>query len=197
MVLRGTFKCMLDHTDEQLIANYLSGDEQSLELLVKHFLKPIYGFVYRYIGSVQEAEDATQDVFIKVWRNFKKFDRQKSFKTWIFSIAKNTAIDYLKKKKNVPFSFLLNDGENNLTLTLADPAPLSSELFDRQNLRDTLAKAMDKLALPYRMVLFLRYNDHFNFREIAESLDEPLNTVKSRHRRAMIMLKNLLDKKEL
>jgi RNA polymerase sigma-70 factor (ECF subfamily) len=60
------------YTDEQLIINYLKGDEEALEVLIKRYLKPIYSFTFRFIGSSQEAEDITQEVFVKVWRNFKK-----------------------------------------------------------------------------------------------------------------------------
>src|SRR3989338_146778 len=93
-----------DRSDQQLIADYLTGDEKSLKILYGRYLKPIYSFVYRYVGGGQDVEDVTQDAFVKVWRNLKKFDQNKSFKTWIFSIAKNTAIDFLKKKKAIPFS---------------------------------------------------------------------------------------------
>jgi len=184
---------MLRVSDEQLIANCLAGDEKSLEILIKHYLKPIYSFSYRYIGNPQDAEDVTQEVFVKVWRNLKKFDQQKSFKTWIFSIAKNASIDCLRKKKAVPFSNFENEvGENILTETLADPLPLPDELFERVDIAKMLNTVIQQLSPKYRMVLFLRYNDHFNFREISEALDEPLNTIKSRHRRALIQLKKLL-----
>jgi RNA polymerase sigma-70 factor (ECF subfamily) len=145
------------------------------------------------VGSGQDAEDVAQEVFVKVWRHLKRFDQNKSFKTWIFAIAKNTAIDFLKKKKTISFSEFENEeGKNTLTETLADPTPLPQELLERAGAAQMLSSAIDKLSLKYRMVLFLRYNDHFNFREIAESFGEPLNTVKSRHRRALIQLKKLL-----
>ncbi|OGF65360.1 hypothetical protein A2Z53_01940 [Candidatus Giovannonibacteria bacterium RIFCSPHIGHO2_02_42_15] len=180
--------------DEQLITDYLNGDEKSFEFLIQRYLKPIYSFTYRYVGSGQEAEDITQETFIKVWHNLKKFDKSKSFKTWIFSIAKNTAIDFLKKKRAIPFSeFEKEDGGNAIIDTLADPSPLSLELLEKAGMAKILNVAMEKLSPQYRMVLFLRYNDHFNFREIAESLGEPLNTVKSQHRRALVMLKKLLS----
>jgi RNA polymerase sigma-70 factor, ECF subfamily len=183
----------MNRSDEQLIADYLTGSEESLEILVHRYLKPIYSFIYRYVGNEQEAEDVAQETFVKVWRNLKKFDQQKSFKTWIFHIAKNTAFDYLKKKKAIPFSEFENeDGENLITETLADPSPLPSELLERAGMAQILNSAMERLSPKYRMVLFLRYNDHFTFREIAESLKEPLDTVKSRHRRALTMLKKLL-----
>jgi len=190
-------------SDEKLIASYLTGDEKSLETLIKCYLKPIYSFVYRYIGNSQEAEDITQEVFIKTWRNLKKsvlsmprgFDPQKgSFKTWIFSIAKNTCIDTLKKKKAIPFSeFEDEKGKNVFLEKLVDAAPLPNELFEQVNIARILTLAIEKLLPKYRMVLFLRYNDHFTFREIAEVLKEPLNTVKSRHRRALTQLEKLLE----
>jgi RNA polymerase sigma-70 factor (ECF subfamily) len=188
------FTIMPGRSDQQLVADYLSGDEQSLKFLVERYLRPIYGFIYRFVDSTQDAEDITQDVFVKVWRHIKKFDKEKSFKTWIFSIAKNAAIDFLKKKRTITFSEFENaDGENVLSEKLADPSPLPHELLERKEIGDILAKAMGKLSPKYRMVLFLRHNDHFTFREIAESLGEPTDTVKSQHRRALIILKRLLS----
>jgi len=181
--------------DEILVKRYLAGDEKALEIILSRYLKPIYGFIYRYVGSGQDAEDVTQEVFIKAWRNLKKFDQQKSFKTWIFSIAKNTVLDFLKKKKTIPFSEFENEeGENMINEIIADPSPLPQELLEKADMAQVLNAAIEKLSLQYRIVLFLRYNDHLNFREIAESLGEPLNTIKSRHRRALVMLKNLLPK---
>lgn len=187
---------MTINNENILIEKYLStGDEKSLEILIRRYLKPIYNFVFRYIGNQSEAEDITQETFIKIWRNLKKFDQKKSFKTWIFHIAKNTAIDFLRKKKIIPFSEFENEkGENALTETLIDYRPFPDKLLERADMAKTLNDAINKLSVPYRMVLFLRYNDHFNFREIAEALGEPLNTVKSRHRRALFQLKNLLKK---
>ncbi len=182
-------------SDQKLIADYLAGDEKSLEVLIHRYLKPIYSFVYRYVGNKQETEDITQEVFVKVWRNLKKFNRQKSFKTWIFSIPKNTSIDCFKKKKAIPFSDFENEkGENELVDKLAGPAPLPDKLLEQANIKEMLDAAINRLAPKYRLVLFLRYNDHFIFREIAEALGEPLNTVKSRHLRALIILKKLLSK---
>jgi len=193
---------MSTSSDEKLIANYLVGNEKSLEILIHRYLKPIYSFVCRYVGNKQEAEDITQEVFVRVWRNLKKpalslskgFDPKKGkFKTWIFSIAKNASIDFLKRKKAIPFSKFENEkGKNTFVETLINPAPLPDKLFEQASIGEILNKAMNNLTPKYRMVLFLRYNDHFTFREIAEALVEPLNTIKSRHRRTIILLKKLL-----
>jgi RNA polymerase sigma-70 factor (ECF subfamily) len=189
----------MEYTDEKLVADYLAGNEGALAMLISRYLKPIYGFVYRYVGSKQQAQDITQEVFLKVWRNLKKstlslsrgFNPKKgSFKTWIFSIAKNTAIDFLRAKKEVVFSELdAPDGENTFADNIVDSSPLPAELIEREDIKQALAGAMEKISPSYRPVLYLRYNDHFTFREIAEILEEPLDTIKSRHRRALIMLK--------
>jgi RNA polymerase sigma-70 factor (ECF subfamily) len=184
---------MQNYSDEQLIAHYLKGDEKALKFLISRYLKPIYRFVYRNVGNTSDAEDITQEVFVKVWRHLGKFDRNKSFKTWIFKIAQNTSIDFLRKKKVTLFSeFDDAEGKNAIAETLIDPAPLPEEIFDRNNLNRELTSAIEKLPLKYRIVLFLHYNDHFTFQEIADVTGEPLDTIKSRHRRAIIELRKIL-----
>lgn len=184
---------MLETSDGQLVEQYLKGDEASLAILVKRYLAPIYGFVFRYVGAAPDAEDIAQEVFLRAWRNIKKFDRKKSFKTWIFAIAKNAAIDFLKKKKDVPFrEFENEEGDNFLAETIEDPAPLPDEIFERGNLAQILNSALEAVSPKYRAVLILHYNDYFTFREIAEVLGESLNTVKSRHRRALVELRKFL-----
>lgn len=168
----------MNHLDQQLIADYLAGDDKALEILINLYLKPIYSFTYRYLNNSQEAEDITQEAFIKVWKNLKKFNKNKKFKTWIFAIAKNASLDWLKKKKPV----LVSDF-SNFEIPV-EPAFLATVEIN---------SLLQQLPLKYRLILFLRYNDHLNFREIAETLSEPLNTIKSRHRRALIMLKKLFS----
>ncbi len=180
---------MSHRTDEQLVSQYLRNDEQALEILIQRYLKPIYSFVYQYVSNEQEAEDITQEVFIKAWRNLKKFDPQRKFKTWIFTIAKNTCFDWWKKKRAIPFSIFDNKEGFSLARTIQDPDPLPNELLERKNLKTTLNKALETLSSKYRLVLSLRYNNDFTFREIAEILEEPINTIQSRYRRGVTLLR--------
>lgn len=185
-------------TDEGLIVDYLAGNRGSLEELISRYLKPLYSFVFRYVGNQKDAEDIVQDVFLKTWKNLKRFDPAKKFQPWIFAIAKNTTVDFLKKKKTIPFSeFESETGENTILDNLADPAPLAPELLAQKDLGNAVNSALEKLSAKYRMVLFLRYNDHFTFEEIAESLGEPMNTVKSRHHRGLQLLKKVLETEKL
>lgn len=188
----------MEMPDEKIIADYLRGDEQSFKLLVQRYLKPIYNFSHKYAGNAQDAEDLTQEVFVKVWKNIKKFDRNKNFKNWIFNIARNTAIDFLRKRKNkiLTFSDFENAGGDNLIIeTLADSAPLPLENLARQNLAEELDKALEKLPPKYRRVLSLHYYGQLTFKEIAKSLAQSLNTVKSQQRRAVMALKKIFVSK--
>jgi RNA polymerase sigma-70 factor, ECF subfamily len=184
---------MQDFTDEQLVGIYIKGDEKALEILISRHLKSLYNFVYGYVGNKQEAEDVVQETFVKIWRSIKKFDKKKKFKTWIFRIARNTAIDFLRKKKDISFSnFEGEDGNNPIIDTIADPEPLPDELFDRQDLGAAFARVLETLSVKYRTVLLMYYQEGLNFQEISEYLEEPVNTIKSRHRRALIQLRQVI-----
>lgn len=184
---------MESYYDEQLVVDYLKGNKEALEILIKRYLKPVYNFSFRFIGNSQEAEDITQEIFIKVWRNLKKFDQNKKFKTWIFSIAKNTCLDCQKKKRTIPFSELKYiDDSKSFVENIPDTHFLPNELLERIDLTNFLNKVLEKLSPKYRMVLLLRYNDHFTFQEIADALEESINTVKSRYRRGIVLLRKLL-----
>ncbi|MBI5220967.1 MAG: RNA polymerase sigma factor [Candidatus Liptonbacteria bacterium] len=184
----------LTMTDEQLVQAYLAGEEGALEALWGRYLKPIYNFVARYIGSTGDAEDITQDIFLNTWRNLRKFDPQRKFKAWIFTIAKNTALNWIKKKKPALFSeFEDAEGQSGLLDTLADPAPLPDELFARADLAVRLTAAIARLRPNYRAVLLLRYRAQLTLEEIAETLGEPVNTIKSRHHRGLKLLREQLE----
>ncbi len=184
---------MSEFSDSQLVSQYLKGDKKALEVLIARYLKPVYGFIYTLTGETSEAEDLTQEVFIKMWKHLKSFKPDHNFKTWLFTIAKNTAIDYLRKKKAIPFSQFENEeGENLLMETLADNSPLPDKIFEQADLANLLNTAIDKLPARYKQILFLYFNEHFTFQEIAEIMNESINTVKSRQRRALISLKKLL-----
>ncbi len=184
---------MKNISDEQLIADYLKGDEKSLEVLIKRYLRPIYSFVYHFIGGSQDAEDITQEVFVRVWKNLKKFNGQKKFKSWVFEIAKNSSIDFIRKKKTIPFSRFENgENYNIIAEKIASPLMSAGELLDNKNLGSELIAVIKELSPKYRAVFSYRYNNGLTFREIAESLGESINTVKSRYRRALAALRKTI-----
>jgi RNA polymerase sigma-70 factor (ECF subfamily) len=178
-------------SDEQLIVSYLKGDGDSLNILIKRYSDYIYNFIYQYVKNRELAEDLTQEVFIKVWKNFKKFDPKKKFKVWLFQIARNTTIDFFRKKKEINFSELEREGEE---FDIPDTGPIPSEIFEKKEIQAEVKKALEALPLIYRSTLIFYYQNQFNLREIAEIRGEPVDTIKSRYRRALVLLqKQLLE----
>ncbi len=180
----------VNRSDEELIKAYLGGEEKSLRILIQRYLRVIYNFSHRYAGTKADAEDIAQEVFVKVWKNLGRFNPETSFRTWLFAIAKNTAIDWLRKKKAIPFSRFDTEDGNALEETLADLAPLPDSVAEQKSFLDN---TLNQLPPNHRAVLRLRYQDHLNFGEIGKVLKKSLNTVKSQHRRALLTLRELLD----
>jgi len=178
---------MINLTDAELIKRAVQGDDAALTELVQHYLKPAYAFAYRYVRNRQDAEDITQEVFVKVWKNLKKFDAGKPFQPWLYQITKNTCFDWLRKKSAVPFSEL-----DKIKEIAADASPPPDVLADQSLLQDELTAAAERLAPKYAKVISLYHQQNLNFRQIAELLQEPLNTVKSRYRRALLLMKKML-----
>lgn len=178
-------------TDEQLVGQYLKNkDDLALEELIRWYLPLIFGFVKRYTGNQDNASDITQETFVKVWKNIKSFDQSKNFRTWIFTIAKRTAIDELKKKKALPLSVI--DKEGSILESLADESPSILARLSLEDDSQELVFAMAKLPPNYSSVIRLYHYQELNFREISETLKKPLNTVKSRYRRGISLLRQLL-----
>jgi len=179
----------MEKEDAKLVAEFLNGSEEAFEQLVNRYLKAIYNFLYQFTQDMDSLDDLTQETFIKAWKNIRKFDSEKNFKTWIFTIAKNTAYDFLKKKKTIPFSnFLDEDGKNQLEKVVED-GPRLEEVLDRQDVEKKLGEKLQEVPANYRIILLMHYKDDFSLQEIAEILNLSYNTVKSQHARALASLK--------
>lgn len=182
----------MNQDDKQLIADYLNGDDSAFEALLNKYLKPIYNFLYQLTNNVPQTEDLTQETFIKAWKNIRKFDQSKSFKTWLFTIAKNTAFDYLKKKKTIPFSFFEDSDGNNKLEEISEESILVDELMEKKDLAENLEAKLKRIPEQYGIILKLRYKEDFSLGEIAEILGKPYNTIKVYHQRALARLKKAL-----
>jgi RNA polymerase sigma-70 factor, ECF subfamily len=180
-------------TDEQLIRDYLRGDEKSFEFLIQRYLKQIYNFAFYKVGQRQEAEDITQEIFLKVWKNAKKFDCQRNFRAWVFAIANNTCMDFFKKKKPFLFSQIGENGADIIDV-ICDFSDKSLDFFEKIDAKRAFASILERLSPMNRKIITERYEEGLTFREIAEATGEPLNTIKSRHRRIIASLKETIKK---
>lgn len=186
---------MKNYTDEQLIKLAIKEDKTALEMLVARYIKIVYCFVYKYARNREDAEDITQEIFIKVWKNLNKFDNDKKFRPWLYEIAKNTSLDFLKKKKAIPFSHL--DSEEDYYLgrfdtiggnTVKSPAVMAEQSF----LVNKLSSVIKILSPKYAEIISLYHEQELNFREIAEMKGKSINTIKSRYRRALSLVKRII-----
>lgn len=179
-------------SDKKLIEEFLAGDDASFSVLLQKYLRAVYNFVYQLTGDKPAADDITQETFIKAWKNIKKFDRDRNFKTWIFTIAKNTAFDYLKKKKTIPFSRFLNEEGSSHLEEIKEDKILPDEILNRADLAKELEEKLERIPVPYKIILILHYKEDLSFREISRILGKPYNTIKSQHNRALTKLKKVL-----
>jgi RNA polymerase sigma-70 factor (ECF subfamily) len=182
-------------TDSELIRRAKEGDESAFGDVVKRYLSPVYAFLVRYSGETEVAEDATQETFVKAWKNLSRFDEARPLRPWLFKIARNSANDTLRKKRPTPFSRMFGGESEDDTAfeeTVADEAPLQPELFEQKELTEMVRTALKELPERYRAVLLMRYEDNFSFDDIAYALSAPVNTVKSWHRRGLMRLREYL-----
>jgi RNA polymerase sigma-70 factor (ECF subfamily) len=186
----------MDKTDQELIEQYKGGERIAIEILVDRHLKAVYNFCVRMVGNEADAEDVTQESFLKAWKNISKYNAEFSFKTWILSIARNTSIDFLRKKKSINFSELDSYSEDDRKFedSLRDSELLPDEVFERKELAKEAQDALDAVPLRMREVVLLHLAEGLTFEEIARILKEPMNTVKSRYRRALEALRGLLSR---
>jgi RNA polymerase sigma-70 factor (ECF subfamily) len=173
-------------SDNELAIAAQKGDDLAFQELMRRHVRPIWVFSRQYAKSDEDTEDIVQDTFFKAWKYLKRFEAGKAFRPWIYAIARNTALDHLKKRRSSSFSELHNEETDTaFEDTLEDTELLPSEVFEQTELSNELAKSMETLHPEYRAVLMMHYHEGMTFNEISEIVGKPMNTVKSWHRRAL------------
>jgi RNA polymerase sigma-70 factor (ECF subfamily) len=189
-----------ESTDEEIILLYQNGQREAFKGLINRYTSPLYNFIAR-IADRNNASDIVQEIFIKVWKNINDFDSNKaSFKTWIFTIARNTATDFLRKKKILSFSDIENNSDKDekafnksFSENIPDENLLPDEILQKLEDNELLNETLKKLHPDYREVLILHYQEEMTFNEIGKVTNKNLNTVKSQHRRAILELRKMLS----
>ncbi|MEI8174747.1 MAG: sigma-70 family RNA polymerase sigma factor [bacterium] len=186
--------------DEEIINLYKGGNKEVFKELIDKYTSPLYNFTVR-LTDKENAPDIIQDVFIKIWKNINSFDIEKSsFKTWLFTIAQNTIVDFWRKSKDVEgkkkiLSFSDLEDKNNdyvFSENIQDESLLPDEALQKLQDKELLNKLIDKLPQSYKTVLILHYQEDITFLEIGKILGKPQNTVKSYHHRAIIKLREMI-----
>jgi RNA polymerase sigma-70 factor (ECF subfamily) len=172
-------------TDVQLVERALGGDEEAYGLLVAHHERRVYNLVARMLRHPAEAQEVTQEVFIRAFRHLASFDPAHKFSNWILRIARNAAIDTLRRREPEWVSLEGDEERAGPADTLAAPkGEEGPQLVERREAARALEAALARLRPEYREVIILRYHEDLGYEEIAEITGQPLGSVKSNLHRA-------------
>lgn len=173
-------------TDEQLLAEYVGGQSEGFELLVRRHHQELFRFLARFTGNAAAAEDIVQEAFLQVHLSADSFDRFRRFKPWLFTIAANKARDMMRSRSRRPEMPLdaqvaSGDEEGQRFLDfLADASHVPSGALEQSEEQELVRTILAGMPNHLKEVLVLSYYHRFPYKEIAEVLDVPLGTVKSR-----------------
>jgi RNA polymerase sigma-70 factor (ECF subfamily) len=190
----------------RLVRQCIAGDQQAWQQLVVTQHRRIYGICYRFTGSASDAEDLTQDVFLKLYKNLSSFDIQKgNFNTWLTTLARNLLVDHFRRTRLERASDSLDasysgedDGSNGASLgdRLADPRPSQESHAAGLELKVRIQQALAQLSPELREAVVFRDLEDMDYKEIAQVLRIPEGTVKSRISRGRGELARILQRIE-
>lgn len=171
------------------------GKQAAFNYLLDRFWNEVYGFQLKRTQNEYDAEDITIQTFSRAFDKIDTFDSTYSFKTWLFTISKNIHVDLLRKKKASIRSYTTSE-EDHKVHRIADDAPsIEDTLITEQNLAQLL-RDIKKLKPHYQEVIHLRYFQEMSYKEIAASLEEPMNNVKVKLLRAKKLLAQVIEDRE-
>jgi RNA polymerase sigma-70 factor (ECF subfamily) len=171
--------------DKDILIRAGKGDLEAFEYILSFYEKAIYNYCLRILKNSQNAKEVAQDTFIKVYTHRKVIDPAKNIKTWIFTIATNTAYDFLRSKKRKNETSLDEELETNSIFATYYSGK-------EEGLVSDVEKALDQINPEYKKVLLLFYQQGFQYQEIADILEMPINTVKTHISRGKEELKEIL-----
>ncbi len=185
--------------DDKYVVEALSGSENSYSKLVDKYKKPLYFHIRKMIKEVELVEDLVQEVFMKAFHNLSSYSNEYAFSTWLYRIATNHTIDYLRKKKLKTLSihepYKTKDGE--MEIQLPDESFSTDQPVIKKERKAIVQHAIQNLPEKYKAVIEMRHMEEKSYQEIAEILDLPLGTVKAHIFRARELLyKALIDKRD-
>ncbi|MCA9727201.1 MAG: sigma-70 family RNA polymerase sigma factor [Candidatus Eisenbacteria bacterium] len=188
----------MNASDAEIVERCLSGEEEAFRILVQRYERPVYGLIHRMVASDDDARDLTQESFVKVFRSLDQFDPTRNFSSWIFKIASNQTIDYLRKRRVQTISIHADpENDDRPEIQLEDSAPGPSGEYAETRRRERLGELVQRLPAHYRVAVELRYSQQRSYEEIAETLDLPLGTVKARLHRAHHQLRAWMEGTDL
>lgn len=182
-------------SDDDLITLCVRGDISAFDFIVERYKIPLFNFIYRYIMDYETAEDLTQEVFLRVYKNIKNYKAEKShFRTWIYKIASNLCKNELRDRKRRSKVLIDNvnleyEDEQNIIQNVQDDSELSLQALENDELKRIISRSISDLPEKFKIVLILRDMQCLPYEEISRIINKPIGTVKSRLNRARLMLR--------
>jgi RNA polymerase sigma-70 factor (ECF subfamily) len=173
--------------EKQLIDKCKAGDGEAFRELINVYRNKLYGYLWRFSESKFIAEELFQETLIKAWKGMRKYNHQKKFSSWLFTIAHNVAMDNLRSKKRDHNTNSFSDSDAGMVMVTPEEMLIKKETVELIN------NSITNLSEKQRRVFLLRQNGEMSFREIAETMNEPLNTILSHMRYAVRKIKKQVD----
>ncbi|MBW3470083.1 RNA polymerase sigma factor [Arthrospiribacter ruber] len=174
-------------------------DQQAYATLMKRYKKAVYFMILKMIRDADDAEDLTMEAFAKAFKNLHRFKKDYTFSTWLFRIATNNTIDFIRKKKLKTMSLnttLSDDGGNSVNIDVEDDDNNPQDEFIKSQRIEMVRIFVDKLPDKYRRLVELRYFQELSYEEIAQELEKPLGTVKAQLHRSRELLYEIAEGKK-
>lgn len=177
-----------------------NNDEKAYAELMIRYRKPVYHMILKMVKNTDDAEDLTIEAFAKAFKNLKKFNPDYTFSTWLFRIATNNCIDFIRKKKldtlSIDSTFTDDNGEN-VSIDIQDHSLNPQEETIKQQKVEIMQMIVTQLPMKYQILVKLRYFHELSYDEISKELNAPLGTVKAQLHRARELLYDLVkDQKD-
>jgi RNA polymerase sigma-70 factor, ECF subfamily len=171
---------------EALVERCLAGDQAAWDQIVRQHWRKVFNLAYKFVGRHDEAEDLTQDIFLKIFKALHTFDRRANFQTWLISISRNLCIDHYRSVRKERETMARDVDASQLTPISRERGPHSQ--LEQTDLKNLVRLALAELPPALRQAVVLRDLQEFSYQEIADQLGLPEGTVKSRINRGRLEL---------
>lgn len=177
--------------DLELVKRAKDNDPKAFEKLLNKYRKSVYYMLLKMVNNADDADDLTQEAFAKAFNSLHKFDSKYAFSTWLFRIATNNCIDFIRKKRiqtvSIDTSYENDDGDS-MTFDIKDNNLSPDDIMLKKQRKEYLKKAVARLPAKYKRLVELRYFQELSYDEVATELELPLGTVKAQLFRARELL---------
>jgi RNA polymerase sigma-70 factor (ECF subfamily) len=181
--------------DAGLVRRCLAGDEKAYRELVERYQGQVYSLALRMVRRAEDAEDLTQETFVRMFRALSRYDLERPFAAWLFTIASRLCIDHIRRRKVSPISLTQRERESDeeYEIEVEDPGLKPDEAAAHAEEGRRTSALIEGLPPHYRIVVLLRHVQDLSYEEIAEALHLPLGTVKARIHRARALLRTRME----